>query len=83
MDPMSKSIFVPGLPEYLLNNSHHWFIATILGGLLAAIIAFILSVAIMLRLSGIAASIGTFAVMMALYTLSTIIGLLGQLGKVH
>ena len=68
MDPMSKSIFVPGLPEYLLNNSHHWFIATILGGLLAAIIAFIFGIAIM-RLSGIAASIGTFAVMMALYSL--------------
>ena len=68
MDPMTKSIFVPGLPEYLLSNSHHWFIATILGGLLSAIVAFVFGLAIM-RLSGIAASIGTFAVMMALYSL--------------
>ena len=68
MDPMTKDIFIPGLPEYLLKNSHHWFIATVIGGIIAAIVAFISGIAIM-RLSGIAASIGTFAVMMALYSL--------------
>lgn len=68
MDPMTKDIFVPGLPSYLLKNSHHWFVATVIGGVTAAIVAFISGIAIM-RLSGIAASIGTFAVMMAFYSL--------------
>ncbi len=67
MEPMSKEIFVPGLPTYLLENSHHWVVATILGGVLAAIVAFISGLALM-RLSGIAASIGTFALFMSFYS---------------
>lgn len=66
MDPMTKGIFVPGLPAYLLENSHHWVLATVLGGLLAALVAFVSGLALM-RLSGIAASIGTFALFMSLY----------------
>lgn len=68
MDPMTKDIFIPGLPAYLLANSHHWLIATIIGGLVAAIAAFISGLA-MMRLSGIAASIGTFALFMSFYSL--------------
>jgi branched-chain amino acid transport system permease protein len=68
MDPMTKDIFIPGLPGYLLANSHHWLLATVIGGLVAAIAAFISGLA-MMRLSGIAASIGTFALFMSFYSL--------------
>ncbi len=67
MDPMTKDIFIPGLPGYLLANSHHWILATILGGGVAALIAFISGIALM-RLSGIVASIGTFALFMTFYS---------------
>lgn len=70
MDPMQKDIFVPGLPTYLLTHSHHFVVATLLGGVLAAIVAFVSGFALM-RLSGIAASIGTFALFMSLYSLYT------------
>jgi branched-chain amino acid transport system permease protein len=68
MDPMQKDIFVPGLPAYLLTHSHHFIVATVLGGLVAALVAFVSGLALM-RLSGIAASIGTFALFMSLYAL--------------
>ncbi|WP_417516555.1 branched-chain amino acid ABC transporter permease [Minwuia sp.] len=67
MDPMTKDIFIPGLPEYMLANSHHWIPATISAGFLAAAIAFVSGLALM-RLSGIAASIGTFALFMSFYS---------------
>jgi len=66
--PMVKDIFMPGLPEYLLNNSHHWFPAIVSGGALAAVVAAITGIALM-RLSGIAASIGTFAMFMSFYSI--------------
>jgi branched-chain amino acid transport system permease protein len=65
--PYTREMFMPGLPFYLLNNSHHFIIAIFLGGLLAAVVALIAGFAIM-RMSGIAASIGTFAFMMVLYS---------------
>ena len=65
--PYTREMFMPGLPVYLLNNSHHFIIAILLGGLLAAVVALIAGFAIM-RMSGIAASIGTFAFMMVLYS---------------
>lgn len=68
MDPMTKDIFIPGLPAYLLANSHHWLVATVIGGVVAAVAAFITGLA-MMRLSGIAASIGTFALFMSFYSL--------------
>lgn len=68
MDPMTKDIFLPGLPAYLLTHSHHWIVATVLGGLLSALVALISGLALM-RLSGIAASIGTFALFMSFYSL--------------
>ena len=64
---MQKGIFIPGLPEYLLENTHHWIISVIVGGLLAALVALISGIALM-RLSGIAASIATFALFMSLYS---------------
>jgi len=65
--PYTREMFMPGLPGYLLNNSHHFIPAILLGGLLAALVALISGIAIM-RMSGIAASIGTFAFMMVLYS---------------
>ena len=65
--PYTREMFMPGLPTYLLNNSHHFILAIFLGGLLAALVALISGIAIM-RMSGIAASIGTFAFMMVLYS---------------
>jgi len=64
---IAREMFMPGLPEYLLNNSHHFVLAIFLGGLLAAAVALIAGFAIM-RLSGIAASIGTFAFLMVFYS---------------
>ena len=58
---------MPGLPEYLLGNSHHFVLAIFLAGLLSAFVAFIAGIALM-RLSGIAASIGTFAFLMIIYS---------------
>ena len=66
--PYTREMFMPGLPVYLLNNSHHFVLAIFLGGLLAAVVALISGYAIM-RLSGIAASIGTFALMMVFYSI--------------
>ena len=65
--PYTREMFMPGLPTSLLNNSHHFILAILLGGLLAALVALISGIAIM-RMSGIAASIGTFAFMMVLYS---------------
>ena len=62
-----REMFMPGLPTYLLENSHHYILAIFLGGLLAAAVALIVGFAIM-RLVGIAASIGTFAFMMVFYS---------------
>ena len=64
---MTKDIFIPGLPQYLLEHNHHWIAAVVSGGLLASLVAFVSGVALM-RLSGIAASIGTFALFMSLYS---------------
>jgi branched-chain amino acid transport system permease protein len=65
--PYTREMFMPGLPTYLLNNTHHFIPAIFLGGVVAALVALVAGFAIM-RLSGIAASIGTFAFMMVLYS---------------
>ena len=65
--PYTREMFMPGLPEYLLGNSHHFVLAIFLAGLLSAFVAFIAGIALM-RLSGIAASIGTFAFLMIIYS---------------
>jgi branched-chain amino acid transport system permease protein len=58
--PGLKPYTMPGLPELLLNNTLPNLPAGLAAGLLAAVIAFLVGIALM-RLSGIAASIGTFA----------------------
>ncbi len=58
--PQMKSLFLPDLPDWLANAQWPHLPATIASGLLAAFVALLLGLAI-LRLSGIAASIATFA----------------------
>ena len=60
LKPTMKALLLPGLPEWLAQAEWHVFPAVIAAGLLAAFIALISGAAI-LRLSGIAASIATFA----------------------
>ena len=60
LKPQMKSLFLPGLPEWLAQAEWPVFPAAIVSGLLAALVALISGAAI-LRLSGIAASIATFA----------------------
>lgn len=60
LKPQSKALFLPDLPDWLMQAQWPVFPAAIAGGLLAAFIA-LLSGAAILRLSGIAASIATFA----------------------
>ena len=65
--PLTRDIFMPGLPEYLLTHSNDFLPAVVIGGLLSAAVAAVAGVALM-RLSGIAASIGTFAFLMICYS---------------
>lgn len=65
--PMTREVFMPGLPTYLLTHSHHFLLAIFLAGLLTAAVAAIAGFALM-RLSGIASSIGTFAFLMIVNT---------------
>lgn len=58
--PQSKALFLPDLPQWLMDAQWHVFPAAIAGGVLAALVA-LMSGAAILRLSGIAASIATFA----------------------
>ncbi len=60
LKPQSKALFLPDLPGWLMDAQWPVFPAAIAGGLLAALVA-LLSGAAILRLSGIAASIATFA----------------------
>ncbi len=63
--PRTKKLFIPGLPDYLLTHQFPFLVSVIVSGLLAAVVALIAGSALM-RLSGIAASIGTFAFLMIL-----------------
>jgi len=58
--PSLKPITMPGLPNFVLHTTVPFIPATIMGGLLAAGVALVIGFFIM-RLSGIGASIGTFA----------------------
>jgi len=63
VDPNWKSIMLTGLPDWLQNGQYPFPFAVIGGAVLAAVVALLLGAAIM-RLSGIAASIATFAFLM-------------------
>ena len=67
MSPFKKN-FALNLPEFLAENTLPLLPSAIMAALLAAMVAAVLAVPLM-RLSGIAASIGTFAALMVLYTL--------------
>lgn len=65
--PQMKGLFLPDLWPFLANAEWHVFPAAVASGLLAAVVALISGAAI-LRLSGIAASIATFAFLAIVYT---------------
>lgn len=60
MRPQMKAMMLPGLPEYLQQAQWPPFATTLVAGLAAALVALVTGVFIM-RMSGIAASIATFA----------------------
>ena len=62
MDPAIKQFVLPGLPALLQTASLHWLLATLLAGLFTALVG-LLCGALILRLTGIAASIASFALL--------------------
>jgi branched-chain amino acid transport system permease protein len=60
--PMTKKVLLPALPEVLMRAHWDTVSATVAGGLAAALVALLAGLPLM-RLSGIAASIGTFAIL--------------------
>lgn len=62
MEPAIKQLVLPGLPEFLQHWALPWIPASLLSALLAAFVALIAG-AVILRLSGIAASIATFSLL--------------------
>ena len=67
LKPQMKGLFLPDLWPFLANAEWHVFPAAIASGLLASLVALISGAAI-LRLTGIAASIATFAFLAIIYT---------------
>ena len=65
--PSMKGMFLPDLWPFLASAEWHVLPATVAAGLLAAFVALLAGAAI-LRLSGIAASIATFALLAIIYT---------------
>lgn len=63
VQPFIKGTSMPGLPDFLLKTTLPVWPAAIISGLLAALVALVVGIA-MMRMSGIAASIGTFAFLM-------------------
>ena len=62
MDPAIKQFVLPGLPALLQSASMHWLLAALLAGLVTAFVG-LLCGALILRLTGIAASIASFALL--------------------
>lgn len=65
--PLMKKMALPGLPDFILATKLPFGIAIILGGLFAALFALVVG-KILMRLSGIAASIATFAMLAVINT---------------
>ena len=65
--PLMKKMALPGLPDLILETKLPFGIAIILGGLFAALFALLVG-KILMRLSGIAASIATFAMLAVINT---------------
>ena len=66
MKPAAKAVFLPGLPALLKAAEWATVPAALMGGLVAALFGLVVGVPLM-RLSGIAASIATFAVLSITY----------------
>ncbi len=62
MEPAIKQLVLPGLPDMIQQATLPWIPASVLAALLAAIVALIAG-SVILRLSGIAASIATFSLL--------------------
>ncbi|MGE0006110.1 MAG: branched-chain amino acid ABC transporter permease [Parvibaculaceae bacterium] len=65
--PVMKQVTLPGLPAFLIDAQLPIFVSAALAGLLAALFALVVG-RIMMRLSGIAASIATFAMLAVINT---------------
>jgi len=65
--PMMKKMSLPGLPDLILETKLPFGVAIVLGGLFAALFALVVG-KILMRLSGIAASIATFAMLAVINT---------------
>lgn len=66
--PSIKATLMPGLPSLLMAATVSPFVSTIAGGLVAGVMALVVGLPLM-RLSGIAASIGTFAMLAVFYSI--------------
>lgn len=62
MEPAIKQLVLPGLPDFLQQATLPWVPASVLAALLAAAVALVAG-SVILRLSGIAASIATFSLL--------------------
>ncbi len=68
MPPMMKQIMLPGLPEYIIQLQLPFLVSLPLSSIFSAMIAFLVGLVLM-RLSGIAASIATFAFLAVVNTI--------------
>jgi branched-chain amino acid transport system permease protein len=66
MKPAAKSVFLPDLPSFIAAAEWPTFPGAVAGGVAAALMAFLVGLPLM-RLSGISASIATFAVLVITY----------------
>lgn len=66
MPVMTKAILLPQLPPRLADVQMPFIVATVVSGLVAGLLAMVVAVALM-RLSGIAAGIATFALLVIVY----------------
>lgn len=62
MEPGIKQLVLPGLPDFLQQSALAWIPASVLSAMLAGVVALIAG-SVILRLSGIAASIATFSLL--------------------
>ena len=64
--PMVKPLYLPGLPDFLLNNAYSFEVGVLSAATVSGVVAFAIGI-IFVRLSGIAASIASFAFLAIVY----------------
>ena len=64
--PMVKPLYLPGLPDFLLNNAYSFEVGVLSAATVSGVVAFVVGI-IFVRLSGIAASIASFAFLAIVY----------------